>query len=192
MRLKKIAACVLAVFFGACLFIWILTGRWMADGKKPKADGTYEYALVLGAKVNGETPSLSLQYRLEAALQYAEQHPHVKLVLSGGQGPDEFVSEAEAMKRYLVAHGIPENRFILEKNSSSTYENILYSTKLLPPSTKGITIITSGYHLARARKIAGRLGLDTDAVEAETPMVVRLKLTTRERLALLKTAFSQK
>lgn len=192
MSLKKITVCTTGLFFGFCLFIWILTGKWMADGNKPKADGTYEYALVLGAKVNGEAPSLSLQYRLEAALQYAEHHPHVTLILSGGQGPDELISEAEAMKRYLVAHGIPKSRLIVEKNSSSTYENILYSKNLLPSSTEGVTIITSDYHLARARKIADKLGLQTDAIEAETPKVVRLKLTTRERLALIKTAFSQK
>lgn len=188
--LKKLALCVMSVFFGVCLFLWILTGKWIADGKKPKADGTYEYAIVLGAKVNGETPSLSLQYRLEAALQYAEKYSFVKLVLSGGQGPDELISEAEAMRRYFINHGISEDRLVLEKKSSSTYENIFYSKTLLPPSNKGVTIITSDYHLARARKIAVKLGLETDVVEAETPAVVRLKLITRERLALLKTAVS--
>ncbi len=192
MSLKKITVYATGLFFGFCLFIWILTGKWMAEGNKPKADGTYDYALVLGAKVNGETPSLSLQYRLESALYYAEHHPHVTLILSGGQGPDELISEAEAMKRYLVARGIPKSRLIVEKNSSSTYENILYSRDLLPSSTEGVTIITSDYHLARARKIADKLGLQTDSVEAETPKVVRLKLTTRERLALIKTVFSHK
>ncbi|VEF46400.1 putative cytoplasmic protein [Bacillus freudenreichii] len=192
MGLKKIAGIFTITFFGFCLLLWILTGKWIADGKKPEADGTYEYAFVLGAKVNGETPSLSLQYRLEAALLYAKQHSHVKLILSGGQGTDEFISEAEAMKRYLVAHGIPEGRLILEKNSTSTHENIAFSKKLLPNSVSGITIITSDYHLARARKIASRLGLQTDAVATETPAIVRLKLTSRERLALLKTSFLQK
>lgn len=192
MRVKTIAGILTIAFIGTCLLLWILTGKWIADGKKPEADGTYDYALVLGAKVNGEIPSLSLQYRLEAALRYAKQHPNVKLVLSGGQGPDELISEAEAMKRYLVAHGISEGRLILEKNSSSTYENISFSKKLLPNSVSGITIITSDYHLARARKIASRLGLETDAVAAETPAIVRLKLTSRERFALIKTSFLQK
>lgn len=192
MRLKKIAGIFSIVFFVLCSLLWIITGKWIADGKKPEADGTYDYALVLGAKVNGETPSLSLQYRLEAALQYAKQYPHVNMILSGGQGADEFISEAEAMKRYLMAHGIPEDRLIEEKYSSSTFENISFSKKLLPNSVNGITIITSDYHLARARKIASHLGLQTDTVAAETPTIVRLKLTSRERLALLKTSFLQK
>lgn len=192
MGIKKIAVCMMITFFGFCLFLWILTDKWIADGKKPEAKGTYEYAFILGAKVNGETPSLSLQYRLKAALQYAHQYPHVKLILTGGQGPDESISEAEAMKRYLVSHGISEDRLILERDSSSTYENILYSKKLLPESINGVTIITSDYHLARGRMIAGKLGLETDAVAAGTPAIVKLKLTTRERLALIKTVFLKK
>ncbi|HEY4553449.1 MAG TPA: YdcF family protein [Bacillaceae bacterium] len=174
------------LFLLLCIFLWVLTGKWIAEGKKPKADGTNKYAIVLGAKVNGETPSLSLQYRLEAALKYAREHPHVILILSGGQGPEEFIPEAEAMKRYLTAHGIEEDRLLLESESTSTYENILFSKRLLPKSADRVTIITSDYHLARARKLARGLGLETDAAEAKTPKIVEWKLTSRERLALLK------
>ena len=71
--------------------------------------------------------------------------------------------------------------------STSTYENLLYSTELLPGSEDEITIITSDYHLARAKNIAQRLGFQTDVVVAKTPKVVELKLKTRERLALIKT-----
>ena len=80
---------IVAVLFGVA--IWLLLGKWMTDGMKPLADGSYEYAIILGAKVNGETPSLTLRYRLEEALTYAEEYPHVKFILSGGQGPDEDI-----------------------------------------------------------------------------------------------------
>ena len=101
----------------------------MADGQKPLANGTNEYAIILGAKVNGEVPSLSLRYRLDAALRYADEYPHVKFILSGGQGPGEHITEAEAMKRFLLDHGIKEERLLLEQQSTSTYENILFSKR---------------------------------------------------------------
>jgi uncharacterized SAM-binding protein YcdF (DUF218 family) len=120
----KIMLCLALIV--SLTFLWILTGKWMADGQKPIADGTNDYAIVLGAKVNGETPSLSLRYRLEATLNYANQYPHVKLVLSGGQGTDEYISEAEAMRRYLVENGVSEERLLLESKSTSTYETFFF------------------------------------------------------------------
>lgn len=187
LKLKWILICLLPfAVFG--ISMWIKTGNWIIAGKLPIANGQYEYAIILGAKVNGVVPSLSLRYRLEAALHYAKEHPHVKLILSGGQGPDEDISEAEAMKRYLMENGIEENRLILETTSTSTYENILFSKKLLPSSVNSVTIITSDYHLARSREIARQLDLESDAVAAKTPKMVEWKLTTRERLAILKTS----
>ncbi|WP_246231530.1 YdcF family protein [Sporosarcina jiandibaonis] len=153
---------------------------------KPKASGSNEYAIILGAKVNGEIPSLSLQYRLDAALDYAQQHPHVYLILSGGQGAGEHISEAEAMTRFLVENDITEERLLFEDMSTSTYENLLYSIEKIPDYIEEITIITSDYHLARAKRIARSLGFQADVVAAETPKVVELKLKTRERLALIK------
>lgn len=169
------------------VMLWIKTGNWIVAGQSPAAKGEKDYAIILGAKVNGTVPSLSLQYRLEAALEYANAYPHVHFILSGGQGPDEDISEAEAMKQYLLNHGISEDRLLIEDQSTSTYENILYSKRLLPDSVTGITIITSDYHLARAQRIANDLGLETDVVSAKTPQVVEKKLKSRERFALLKT-----
>lgn len=184
---KKIAvagAIALTVF---SLFLWWLTGKWMDEGLEPAADGTNDFAIVLGAKVKRDAPSLSLQYRLDAALQYANEHPHVTMILSGGQGPDEHISEAEAMRQFLTENGVAEERLILESASTSTYENMLFSKKLLPSEIQSVTIITSDYHLARARKIAASLDLISDAVSAETPKVVAAKLIVRERIALVKT-----
>jgi len=172
--------------------MWILTGRWILAGQHPKANGDSEYAIILGAKVTGETPSLSLQYRIDSALEYAIKYPHVKLILSGGQGPGEDITEAEAMRRFLLKNGIEEKRLLLESASTSTYENIRFSVELIPDSAGRVTIITSDYHLARAKKIAGKLGFQTDVVVAKTPQVVEKKLKTRERVALLKTVLFKK
>ena len=183
---KIVVACAIALTI-CSLFLWWLTSKWMDEGLEPAADGTNDYVIVLGARVKKDSLSLSLQYRLDAALQYAIEYPHVTIILSGGQGPDEPISEAEAMRRFLTENGIAEDRLILEAKSTSTYENILFSKKLLPSEVHSLTIITSDYHLARARKIAASLGLESDAVSAETPKVVATKLTLRERVALVKT-----
>ncbi|WP_339251181.1 YdcF family protein [Sporosarcina sp. FSL W8-0480] len=181
-----IAIGIALVLFGGVL-VWFLIGKWIAEGQEPVADGTNEYAIILGAKVNGETPSLTLHYRLKAALSYAETHPDVRFILSGGQGPDEDIAEAEAMRRYLTEHGIDEDRLLIEAQSTSTYENLLYSKKLLPEDVESITIITSDFHLARARMLADSLGLKTDALAAKTPESVKVQQHIRERLAIIKT-----
>ena len=91
------------------------------------------------------------------------------------------------MKRYLMKNGVQEERLLLESESTSTYENLLYSKEMLPSSVQAVTIITSDYHLARSRMIAESLKLDSDIIAAKTPKVVEQKLRFRERLALIKT-----
>lgn len=169
------------------LFGWLLIGKWIKQGMEPVADGTNAYAIVLGAKVNQTGLSLTLRYRLDAALAYAKEYPHVTLILSGGQGSDEPMSEAEAMQRFLIENGIEESRLLLEDSSTSTYENFLFSTKLLPYYEDSITIISSDFHLARAQKIARNLNLKSDVVAAQTPKIVEAKSNFRERIAFVKT-----
>ncbi|MBB4824384.1 uncharacterized SAM-binding protein YcdF (DUF218 family) [Sporosarcina luteola] len=184
---KKLAVAIALIILLCCIAIWVMTGRWIQDGMHPVADGSKEFAVILGAKVNGETPSLTLRYRLEEALAYAEAHPEVKLILSGGQGPDEGISEAEAMRRYLTQNGVDEQRLLIENQSTSTYENLLFTKQLLPETEDKLTIISSDFHLARAKKLAQDLGFQTDVVIAKTPASVQMKQNIRERLALIKT-----
>ena len=186
---KKIGILLLFCCVIVAVSFWFVSGKWIAKGLEDRADGTNEYAIVLGAKVKKDGPSLSLRYRLESALAYANEFPHVRLILSGGQGADEPMSEAIAMKNYLIENGISEDRLILEEDSTSTFQNLQNSKKLLPPDVTQITIITSDFHVARARLIAERLGFQTDAIGAKTPKVVEAKSNARERLALLKTYF---
>ena len=168
--------------------IWLLTSKWLEDGLEPIADGTNEYAIVLGAKVKkGNIPSLALQYRLDAALVYAQKYSHVKLVLSGGQGPDEDIEEAVVMRDFLLENGIDQDRLILEDKATSTYENLLFTQKLLPSGITSVTLISSDYHLHRAKMLASKIGWESDVVAAKTPKVVEFKVRLRERVALLKT-----
>lgn len=183
---KRLMVVILVGTFMVFLW-WFATGHAMKDAQLNRADGSYSIAVVLGAKVNGTTPSLALRYRLESALSYAESHPDVTLVLSGGQGEDEGISEAQAMVNFLSAQGFPESRMIVEDRSTSTYENLVNTKKLIPQGVTGITLITSDYHLARAGYLAEKAGYEWDGIPAKTPKVVEAKVRFRERLALLKT-----
>lgn len=186
-KMRWIVLIPLIVVVSSGIGIWLLTSKWLEDGLEPKADGTNEYAIVLGAKVKkGNIPSFALQYRLDAALAYAQKYDHVKLVLSGGQGPDEDIEEAIVMRDFLLENGIDENRLLIEDKATSTYENLLFSQEILPSYINSVTLITSDYHLQRAKVLASKIGWESDVVAAKTPKVVELKVRMRERLALLK------
>ena len=83
---------------------------------------SYATVVVLGCKVNGRDPSLMLQRRLEAALPYIKDHPEVPCIVSGGQGNNEEISEAQAMKEWLIQYGVPESQIYLEDRSTDVYK----------------------------------------------------------------------
>lgn len=154
--------------------------------KRRNADGTYRYVLVLGAKVNGIRPSSALRYRIEAAASYAKKYPHVELIATGGQGPDEGMAEARVIARELIARGVEPARIHIEADSTSTYENYLFSRSIWY-GEPGLTVVTNDFHVRRAR-LVGRLyfGLSTDALYAKTPTTTKLKYVVREQLAYVK------
>ncbi|WP_455715620.1 YdcF family protein [Anaerosporobacter sp.] len=126
--------------------------------------------IVLGCKVYGERPSLMLVERLEAAYDYLVENPNSVCILSGGQGTDEDISEAECMYRYLISQGISSERLYKEEKSTSTRENLIYSKDILDSYqlNKDIAIVTNEFHEYRAGKIAESLGLEYSAVSAKT------------------------
>lgn len=176
------------VLLAVCIAVYIWLGEEMKQGFQPAANGTATYMIVLGAKVKtGGIPSLSLKNRLEEAVKYLNKYPHVKVIVSGGQGADEDRTEASVMFKYLQDKGIETNRILIEDQSTSTYENLLFSKELLPKGTKKITILSNDFHLQRAKYLAESLGFEVDVVVAKTPKSVEIKLNLRERAALLKT-----
>lgn len=121
-----------------------------------------DYIVILGAGLWGETPSLTLVQRLDTSLELLKLHSNVKVIVSGGQGPGETITEAEAMKKYLLNNGIEESRIIMENKSTNTLEN-LYNTrevirKIDNRDKINITIITSDFHMFRSKFIANRVG----------------------------------
>ncbi|EAZ86634.1 YdcF family protein [Lysinibacillus sp. FSL M8-0216] len=177
---------VVLIFIAIVLYIWL--GKEIERGVEANADGSANYMIILGAKVKpGGVPSLSLKSRLEEAVPYLVKYPQVKVIVSGGQGPDEDRTESSVMRDYLEQNGIDATRIIEEDQSTSTYENLVFSKELIPKETKKITIVSNDFHLKRAKYLAESLDFEVDVVSAKTPKSVEAKLKIRERAALLKT-----
>lgn len=178
----------LSIFIAISLTLYFWLGYKIDHGSKTNADGTSSYVIILGAKVKASgIPSLALKNRLEVAIPYLHKHSDLQVIVSGGRGQDEPQTEASVMKQYLIDGGIDESRIHIEDASTSTYENFLFSKKLLPEDVRKITIISNDFHLTRALFLASKVGLKADVIAAPTPKVVELKSRLRERFALLKT-----
>ena len=103
--------------------------------------------------------SSNLKYRIELAKEYLEENPETKVIVSGGQGHGEKISEAEAMYRYLIKNGIAKERIQKEEASVNTEENIKNSIKTGALEKKTVIIVSNDFHVHRAVGIAKKLGL---------------------------------
>ena len=168
-------------------------------GEEDHSHLTADAVIVLGAGVNGETPSAALRSRIDAAAEYIYQHcpDGTPVVLSGGQGNGEDISEAEAMYRALIGHVQRDENaplcFLLEDRSTSTAENFAYSKKVLTDygldtENAMIAVVTNDFHCYRSRLIAQREGLSTFGISAQLPWWwLSANYYLRESFALVKT-----
>lgn len=155
-----------------------------ASTKAPAEDATL---VVLGCRTYGDRPSVMLASRLDAAYEYLTEHPEAVCVVSGGQGPDEPISEGEFMYQYLVKKGIAPERIYRETESTSTRENLQFSKKIIEAEglNPKIAIVTNEYHEYRASKIAEALDLENGAIPSKTPMWLLPTYYIRELYGIL-------
>ena len=196
-RSRRGQACYRVFLAGLGLGIVCLAGIEAAVVFRGEADNSaipVDAVIVLGAGVNGETPSAALWSRIRAAEDYLEIHPDVPVVLSGGQGAGEAISEAEAMRRALWKEDGAENaRLLLEERSTNTAENFRFSKALLEErgldtGRATIAVVTNDFHCFRAHMIARRQGLKTIDVPAELPWWwLTANYYLREAFAVVKT-----
>lgn len=141
-----------------------------------------EAVIILGCQVRGEEPSAMLKNRLDAALDVLRENPEAVCIASGGKGDNENISEAECMRRYLIANGIEDERIIIEDKSASTEENLAFSREILGNLgiSDNIMIVTSEFHQYRASVYAKKNGLQTGAHSAQTPVYNLLNYWVRE------------
>jgi len=159
-----------------------------------------DYILVLGAGLsNRTTPNGILQGRLDAAIMCIKENDTGYIVLSGGQGVDEDLPEADAMSKYLQDRGVNAERIIIEDESRNTNQNFKYSkTKIEKHSQKSldeinIKIITTDFHAFRSSILAKRNGyVHFDNYSSPTVCYLIPVTYTRESFAVVKSVLFDK
>lgn len=180
------------IILGIAMFTlsFVLIEALIIINNKSEQDYSMDFLIILGAGIRGDRVSLTLQERLDKGLDYLAEHPETTVVVSGGKGFGEAITEAEAMKKYLVERGIKPSRIIMEDKSTSTKENFEYTRKLLTSvGAKGtikIMVITSDFHMMRAKMLARRFGFDPYGITCDTPRIVRVNSYMREYFAVVK------
>lgn len=162
----KIAVWSTGIIITACIVYAVLLTVFMFVAKADKPDNP-KAVVVLGCKVKGETPSKMLKRRLDSAVIYMNENTDIMCIVSGGKGGDEIVSEAEAMKKYMVEKGIAPERILMEDKSVNTYENLRNSLAMLDDKSGEIAIVTDGFHQYRAGFIAKNMGWDASAINSQ-------------------------
>lgn len=186
---NKVGKAILGLFIvwliSFVVVVTIISTSAISD-KNEKVDSV----IVLGAGLKGETPTLVLLERLNYAIEYLNKNPTTRAIVSGGQGFGETITEAEAMKRYLVSHGISEDMIIKEEKSTSTYENMKLSKKIYEASTgsrlEKVMIITNDFHMFRSKLLAKRADLEPYGISSGTPWYIYPNVFLREYLAVFK------
>ena len=177
------------MFFSLLISFVILESFILYDGEKVDT-GTADYIVILGAMVRGETPSLILSERLSTGLNYIKEHPNLKVILSGGQGPGEDISEAEAMRRYLIKNGIEGSRLIKEEKSSNTMENLKFTRNIIKETDSRdqfkLMIVTSDSHMFRAKFLAKRNGFKALGTPSNTIITLKPTYYIREYFGVIK------
>lgn len=181
--MKYMVIAVLAA--GILIFLSICTK--VIQGMTSKGSANLDYVVVLGAQVKKDVPSRALKKRLEKALEYAGSHPDTILILSGGQGSGEEITEAECMRRYLTEHGISKERLVLEEQSTSTKENLEFSNNLTGCAHARTGILSNNFHVYRAVRLAKKQGyLHAEGIAAKSDPVMQVHYVVREAFALVK------
>ena len=148
----------------------------------------FDYVVIHGAGlINGEKVTKLLSDRLDKAIEVYRKDPTPpKMIPSGGQGSDEKVSEAQAMKDYLLEHGIPESDIIMEDRSTTTFENLRFSKQIIDgfEGRKYTALVSSNYHVFRAMRYARKIGLSCTGVGSHVAFYYWPSALIREYIAI--------
>ena len=173
------------VFFGVCIS-GIVSAKYI-----PKFDK--DAIIILGCKIrsDGTLPPL-LQGRVDRAIEFSKMQKEttgkdIIFIPSGGKGKDEIISEAQAMKNYLLQQGIKKNKILLEDKSTSTYENLKFSSKLIKEQIEKpiLAFSTTNYHVFRAGVIAKKQRLNIEGIGSKTKSYYWINAFIREFIGTL-------
>ena len=173
--------------FGMCVALFLVVEGLVLSQFNASPGAGADVCIILGAQMKESGPSDVLQRRLDRALEYLQVNPGTMVVVSGGQGSNEPVSEAQGMRDYLVARGIAEERILMEDASTDTWENLDYSSKLIDKSEDSVVIVTNNFHVFRAVFIAKKQGYNAvQGMAASTHRGNLLNNLLREFFGMLK------
>lgn len=168
----------------------LLVGFVAVYGTVDNVSYTEDAVIVLGAGIRGDRVTLPLKYRLDKAIDYHKSNPEALIVVTGGQGFQETVSEAYAMEKYLLEHGISKDKIIKEEKATSTNENMRFSKQILDKHFKGgysIAVVTNNFHIYRGVSIARLEGFENVThIHAKLQWYNLIPCYIRESLAILK------
>jgi uncharacterized SAM-binding protein YcdF (DUF218 family) len=179
---------VIALVLVGCAFLAVY-------GNADNADYTEDAVIVLGAGLRGEAPSYPLQARLEETAEYYAKNPDCVVVVCGAQGANETITEAEAMRRYLVLHGVPYEAVIIENRSVTTNQNLTFADELLTerfPKGYRAVVITSAFHVFRAGCLARGSGINSAHIGADIGFFGAPANYIRELVAVAAMIFGRK
>lgn len=192
---KWIPGIVQKVVLVMLLVLWMLfliTEGVILWKMKQKPERNAEYLIVLGAHVNGKKITNSLMYRLDAAYTYLCENSKTQVIVSGGQGNGEAISEAEAMAENLLQRGIAAERIVQENKSTTTAENLRFSGELIsvrkPNGLKvaSVVLVTNNFHICRALLIGRQVGyMNLSGLAAISNPVLQLNYLVREFFAVI-------
>jgi uncharacterized SAM-binding protein YcdF (DUF218 family) len=180
------------ILFKSAVYLFIISfiiiESFIYSGTKADSYKKADYLVVLGAGLKGSDVTATLKYRLDRALEILNKDKDIKAVVTGGKGYGEDVTEASAMANYLIINGIKSDRIILEEKATSTYENFKFTKEALMENAENnnILIITSDFHMARAKIIAKKFGFNPYGVPAPTFKYLLPNSIIREYFAVIK------
>ncbi len=155
----------------------------MAKGNDIETDDA-DYLLVLGSALKNNVASETLKMRLVKASEYLNKNVNTLAILCGGITKGNTISEAKVMRDYLIQEGIDSNRLILEDKSQTTIENILNSKGFINEDSK-IVVLTSRFHVYRAKQICKANDLIVKGVGAKSPIKNLFKDLLVEKVCLV-------
>lgn len=168
--------------------LFCITAARILGAMRKDTDSDVRYLIVLGAQVRGTRITNSLMRRLDRAYEYLTVHPETMVIVSGGQGKGEAVSEAEAMAENLEMRGIDPRRVIREERSTSTRENLLFSAAYIGDMTQPVALVTNNFHVFRSLMIGRKVGYTNLAgIAASSNPVLFVNYLVREFFAVLLT-----
>lgn len=180
---------VMLIVFGAAgavvLFVLVTLIIMLLGSFSPRRRGEYTL-MVLGCKLKDGKPGRMLRRRLKKAVSELEMNNSLACVVSGGRAPDQSLAEAEAMAEYLLENGISRERIIVEALSSTTYENFLFSEKMLAERKlpQRVGVVTDRFHQFRSGRIARSAGIDSFPISCRTAWYLAMQFWMRDVLCI--------